>query len=341
MISRFIFTAFLFFAAYALGAVETRLKDIARIEGIRENQITGYGLVVGLSGTGDTKSALTSESMKNYLKNLGLSSSSSFLTRNIASVLVTTKIPSYSKNGDRLDVTVSSIGDAKSLEGGVLIQSPLRSANGEVIAVASGVITFGGKEDKGQGYSKKENRTTGLIHRGAIVEKEIQTNFLETGKFKIVLEDQDFATLHILSKLLEEKLSSKPVVLSPTEIEVTVPPNVKAVSFLADLENLTFSPESKARVVINERTGTIVMGANVSVDEVAISKQGLSLFVTGKKKDDKAKETEQKVLLIEESPRVSDIVDALNKIGASTKDIISILDGLKKAGALHAEVIIQ
>ncbi|MBE7411900.1 MAG: flagellar basal body P-ring protein FlgI [Leptospiraceae bacterium] len=341
MIFRLSFIFSFIFQVSTLFAVEIRLKDIARIEGIRENQITGYGIVVGLSGTGDTKSALTSESMKNFLKNLGLSSSSSFQTRNIASVIITTKIPSYSKNGDRLDVTVSSIGDAKSLEGGVLVQSPLKSANGEVIAVASGVISFGGKEDRSQGYGKKENRTTGLIHRGAIVEREIQGNFLESGKFKIVLEDQDFSTLNTLTKLLEEKLSSKPVSLSPTEIEVSVPPNVKPVEFLANLENLTLNPESKARVVINERTGTIVMGANVAIDEVAISKQGLSLFVTGKKKEDKSKETEQKVLLIEESPRVSDIVDALNKIGASTKDIISILDGLKKAGALHAEVIIQ
>ena len=349
----------------ALRAVEVRLKDIARIDGIRENQLTGFGIVVGLPGTGDSKNAITSESMKNYLKNLGLSTNlNASQTRNIASVLITADISSFAKAGDRIDVTVSSIGDAKSLEGGVLLQSPLKSAKNEVMAVASGVISFGGREEK-SGYNlnqgreyrfgsglgekkdsgqilnpKNQQKNVGIIHKGGIVEKEIAGSFFSSPKFKIIIENQDFSTLNAISKLIDEKFSIKSVALSPIEIEVSVPEKSNAVSFLAELENLKVEPDNRAKVVINERTGTIVMGANVTVDEVAVSRQGLSLILAGRNKDS-MNTTEQKVLIFEEATRVSDVVDALNKVGASTKDIIAILESLKKAGALHAEIYVQ
>ena len=350
----------------SLSAVEVKLKDISRIQGLRDNQITGYGIVTGLSGTGDTKSAVTNEAMKNYLKNQGLAGAGNAkganITRNIASVFITATIPSHARLGDKIDVTVSSIGDARSLEGGVLIQSPLKGANNEIVAVASGVLSFGGKDNNrsaqpynatsylygntanvftGSSHTKNSPKTVGTIVAGAIVEKEIKSEFFaKDNKYRIILENQDFATLSSVDQLIKDRVKVETKVLSPTEIEVTIPDESAIVSTLAAIENLQVTPDGKARVVINERTGTIVMGANVTVDEVAISKQGINVIISNKKKDSDDTKVEL-ISVIEEGTRVSDIVDALNKIGASTKDIIAILEGMKKAGALHAEVIVQ
>jgi flagellar P-ring protein precursor FlgI len=336
-----------FYCFTHLFAVEAKLKDLARIDGVRENQLSGYGIVTGLSQTGDTKNSITTESMKNFLKNQGLSASSnSAVTRNIASVVITANIPTYAKIGDKIDITVSSIGDAKSLEGGILLQSPLRAANNEIVAVASGVLSFGGKESK-VGVSKIPPKTVGIIQGGAIVEKEIPSTFLnKENKFKVILQNQDFATLDIINKAIQDNFQSDKVITrisSPVEIEVTIPESADPISILGRLENLQVTPENKARVVVNERTGTIVMGANVTIDEVAISKQGLSVVVSGgaKKRFWDDSEKVENVISIPEATKVSDLVKALNKVGATTKDIISILEALRKSGAMHAEVIVQ
>jgi flagellar P-ring protein FlgI len=329
-------------------SLDVKLKDLVRIDGIRENQISGYGIVTGLSGTGDTKNAVTTESMQNYLKNQGLSASSnSSISKNIASVIITANIPTYAKKGDKIDVTIASIGDAKSLEGGVLLQSPLKAANGEIIAVANGIISFSGKDSKSNNISRTIPKTVGVLQGGAIVEKEIGGNFLnKENRFRIVLQNQDFATLDLVQKSLvdnfqSENISSK--VVSPVEIELSIPESIDAISILARLENITISPENKARIVINERSGTIVMGGNVTIDEVAISKQGLSVIISGGQKKRFWDDPEQveNVMMVPESTKVSDLVKALNKIGASTKDIVAILEALRKSGAMHAEVIVQ
>lgn len=359
---KYLLMVILFFTL-PLFAVEVKLKDISRIQGLRDNQITGYGIVTGLSGTGDTKSAVTNEAMKNYLKNQGLATSKGAnITRNIASVLVTATISSYARVGDKIDVTVSSIGDARSLEGGVLVQSPLKGANNEIVAVASGVISFGGKDNNrsaqpynatsylygntanvftGSSHTKNSPKTVGTIISGAIVEKEIKTDFFnKDNKYTLILENQDFSTLNMVSQSIKEKAGVETKILSPTEIEITIPEEGNVPTTLGVIENLQVVPDGKAKVVINERTGTIVMGANVTVDEVAISKQGINVIISNKKKDSDDTKV-QLITVIEEGTRVSDIVDALNKIGASTKDIIAILEGMKKAGSLHAEVIVQ
>lgn len=357
------------FQTQSIFSVEVRLKDISRIQGLRDNQITGYGIVTGLSGTGDTKSAVTNEAIKNYLKNQGLGNAKGAnITRNIASVLITATIPSHARVGDKIDVVVSSIGDAKTLEGGVLMQSPLKGANNEIVAVASGVLSFGGKDNNrsaqpynatsylygntanvftGTSHTKNSPKTVGVILGGAIVEKEIKGDFFQRtnkedqeNRYRIILENQDFATLNSVRQQISDKIKVEPTAVSPTEIEITIPKDQDPVAILAQLENLTVTPDGKAKVVINERTGTIVMGANVTVDEVAISKQGINVIISNKKKDSDDTKVEL-ISMIGEGTRVSDIVDALNKIGASTKDIIAILEGMKKAGALHAEVIVQ
>ena len=350
-------------SAFYVQALEVRLKDIAKVGGSRDNQITGYGIVTGLAHTGDTKNSVTSESMKNYLKNQGLTTSGNVLTaRNIASVMVTAEIPAYAKTGDRIDVTVSSIGDAKSLEGGVLLQSPLKAANGETIAVASGTLSFGGKDTRPVNMSRTGTKTVGIISGGAIVEKDIQSGFLvlaeETDgkgtvkarylKTSVILENQDYATLDSVNKSILQSFQAEKVqtkLVSPVEIEVFIPEKADSASILGRMENISVVPETKARVVINERTGTVVMGANVKIEEVAISKQGISVIISNVKRQPyhlpSGDEKTENVLVMPEAAKVSDLVKALNKIGATTKDIIAILESLKKSGALHAEVIVQ
>ncbi|UVA63209.1 flagellar basal body P-ring protein FlgI [Leptospira borgpetersenii] len=344
---------------FPLGAAELRLKDIARIEGIRENQITGYGIVVGLPGTGDSKTPFTSESMKNYLKNLGVEANlKPDQTRNIASVLITATIPTYSRKGDKLNVIVSSIGDAKSLEGGVLLQSPLKTAGDKTFAVASGVISFGGRQEQERGSGARGNKkTVGIIHGGAIVEQELNQNFYASERIQIQLENQDFTALNTIVSRIRSILPGKHgigpesvVPVSPSEIDIVLGKTFENKSdafltLLSDIENLTVETQVRPKVIINERTGVIVMGGNITIEEVAVSRSGLNLSVTDKNKRrswfGKEQEPVKNSFLIEESTSVGDVVEALNKVGASTRDIIAILEALKKSGALHAELEIQ
>lgn len=331
----------------SLLGVEVKLKDIAKIQPLRENQLTGYGLVVGLSGTGDTKNPLTEEALQNYLAGLGVSSKKPIREpRNSASVALTASFPTNMKEGERVDVIVSSLGDAKSLEGGVLLQSPLKAGNGEIIAVASGILTFGGKDKKGRGMAeKKGSPNTGVVLGGAILEKALP-NQAPPDKIRLTIAEKDFATLNSILESIQTNLAVSPEILSATELAIPLPEAKWDALFLSKLENLTVTPESVARVVINERTGTIVMGASIAIDEVAISQQGLTIQVANKGKqrflfplpeEDKG----EALFVLKEATQVSDVVDALNKVGASTKDIISILEALKKQGALKAELVIQ
>jgi flagellar P-ring protein precursor FlgI len=354
-----IFLIYLIVTSDSLFAVEIRLKDVARINAIRENQVTGFGLVVGLNGTGDTKNPLTEEALQNYLSGLGVNTKRSMReARNTASVMISANVPVNLKEGDRIDVLVSSLGDARSLEGGVLLQSPLKAGNGDTIAVASGVMVFGGKEKKGRGLSeKKGGSNTGLIPGGAILEKAL-LNPPIVKAVKVSLIERDYSTLNSIVEAITTNLGVTPEVVSGTELLVPVPiatvvggaeggsaPKID-LAFLAKLENLTITPDNTARVVINERTGTIVMGANIAIDEVAISQTGLTIQVANNSKmryffPMPEQEKGESVFVLKEATQVSDVVDALNKVGASTKDIISILEALKKQGALRAELIIQ
>lgn len=340
-------------------SVELKLKDLVKIDPVRENQVTGFGLVVGLNGTGDTKNPLTEEALQNYLAGLGVNTKKNLRdTKNSASVLITANIPVNLREGDRIDITVSSLGDARSLEGGVLLQSPLKAANGDTIAVASGVLTFGGKEKKSRGADKKSGSNTALIPMGAILEKSIPKAPILTS-VKLTLMERDYTTLGTIVDAIKSEMGVSPEVLSSTEILVPYPKETPTTettqnlgtgkidhNFLAKLENLTVNSNPISRVVINERTGTIVMGANIAIEEVAISQQGLTIQIASR---DKARyffpiQEEGKgesVFMIKETTQVSDVVSALNKVGASTKDIISILEALKKQGALKAELVIQ
>ncbi|MCT8332708.1 flagellar basal body P-ring protein FlgI [Leptospira sp. 85282-16] len=357
----FVALAIFLFATLPSFAVETRLKDLVRIDAVRENQLTGFGLVVGLNGTGDTKNPLTEEALQNYLAGLGVNTKKNLRdAKNTASVLITANVPVNLKEGDKIDVLVSSLGDARSLEGGVLLQSPLKAGNGETIAVASGVLAFGGKEKKRGGADKKSGSNTALVPMGAILEKSVP-NAPVTKSVKLTLLEKDYTTMGAIVDVITAELQVTPEVVSPTEVLVPLPLKTSGqtstgematgepkldLAFLSRLENLTVNSSPVARVVINERTGTIVMGANIPIDEVAISQQGLTIQIANR---DKARyffpiQEEGKgesVFVLKETTQVSDVVGALNKVGASTRDIISILEALKKQGALKAELVIQ
>lgn len=359
-----IFVFFILLIFQTQEAVETKLKDLVRIDAVRENQVTGFGLVVGLNGTGDTKNPLTEEALQNYLSGLGVNTKKNLRdAKNTASVLISANVPVNLREGDRIDVTVSSLGDARSLEGGVLLQSPLKAANGETVAVASGVLSFGGKEKKSRGNDKKSGQNTAIVPFGAIIEKSIPYNNNFTS-VKLTLLERDFTTLDSIVESIKNDMGVTPEVISPTEVlvpypsskgqansgnqngEVTNTKNPINLNFLAKLENITVNSTPIARVVINERTGTIVMGANIAIEEVAISQAGLTIQIAAIDKaryffpvQDDAKS--ESLFLLKETTQVSDVVNALNKVGASTKDIISILEALKKQGALKAELVVQ
>ncbi|TGK86849.1 flagellar basal body P-ring protein FlgI [Leptospira noumeaensis] len=357
----FVALAIFLFATLPSFAVETRLKDLVRIDAVRENQLTGFGLVVGLNGTGDTKNPLTEEALQNYLAGLGVNTKKNLRdAKNTASVLITANVPVNLKEGDKIDVLVSSLGDARSLEGGVLLQSPLKAGNGDTIAVASGVLAFGGKEKKRGGADKKSGSNTALVPMGAILEKSVP-NAPVTKSVKLTLLEKDYTTMGAIVDAITAELQVTPEVVSPTEVLVPLPVKTSSqtstgematgepkldLAFLSKLENLAVNSSPVARVVINERTGTIVMGANIPIDEVAISQQGLTIQIASR---DKARyffplQEESKgesVFVLKETTQVSDVVGALNKVGASTRDIISILEALKKQGALKAELVIQ
>ncbi|HHY10830.1 MAG TPA: flagellar basal body P-ring protein FlgI [Firmicutes bacterium] len=342
-----------------------RLKDVARIQGVRENQIYGLGLVVGLQGTGDGAGARANIQMiANMLDSFGISVSASDLRmRNIAAVMVTADLPTSARIGDRLDVTVSSIGDARSLQGGFLLQTPLQAANGQVFAVAQGAVSIGGFAVRGGGSSAQVNHTTvGKVPNGGIIERELEhTGYGEDGRVAMILAEPDFTTASRLVDVINGAYGAD-LAWARDEgtilIDVPVSYENNVIGFLAELEELPIRPDVRARVVINERTGTVVMGASVRIATVAVSHGGLSVRVEAGQTVSQPPPfaggstvvTDQIVLDVEEQPshfavfagtnNVQDLVDALNAIGATPRDIIAILQAVKAAGALFGELVI-
>lgn len=325
--------------------VMVKVRDIAYIDGLKENQVFGFGLVVGLQGTGDSKSVLIQSSLKNVLKNLGFVEDENLNSKNIAAVLLTAKLPAYVRIGDRVDVNISSIGDAKSLEGGILIQSPMRGDDGKVYVVAQGALSFDSPRNGG-----KSVKTTASVVEGGIVESEIVpdiitekeiekqgavSNYIIERSMAIVLRKWDFTLANSIMKSIAEFYPvSKPSISESGKISIKIPENMPVVEFISGIENLEITPSFEARVVVNEGDGTIVMGKDVKISEVVVSKDGMIVRVEG---DDVGKN----VSSLKEASTVKDLVDSLNYVGATSHDIISILKALKEAGALHANLIIK
>lgn len=318
--------------ACALNAHAARLKDIASIRGVRNNQLVGYGLVVGLSGTGDSKSEYTDKSLQRLLDHLGMKlMGKETQSKNVAAVVLTAELAPFSRAGNHLDVTVNAVGDASSLRGGTLVQSPLRAADQQIYAVAQGSLLIG----HGQGSS---HETVGRIPNGAIIEKDVGDSFSQRGIFRLLINNPDFTTAARISSRINGELAGKyATALDAGTIDIIAPPNYegKGVELLALIESLEVSPDIRAKVVVNEKTGTVVIGQEVRISKVAISHGDISVKVGND--TTKGKEMDR-VIVVEETASVGDLVKILNRMAVSPKDLITMLQAIKSAGALQGEL---
>lgn len=303
-----------------------RLKDIASIRGVRKNQLVGYGIVVGLNGTGDSKADYTSKSLQRMLQTLGVTAEDAS-SKNVAAVLITADLPPFARAGNPLDIQVSSIGDASSLRGGVLVQSPLRAANGNIYAVAQGNILAG-----------ESHKTSGRVPNGALIEKDFAEDFSSRKMFRITLHNPDFTTAMRVVRTVNGDLGGKYASAKDSAtVDVVVPASYEgnAVELLSLVESLEISPDLTAKVIVNEKTGTVVIGERVQISKVAISHGDLSLDIGGKKKKGARSKN---VILMDKGASVGEIVEALNALGVKPKELITILETIKAAGALQAEL---
>ncbi|MGZ3744773.1 MAG: flagellar basal body P-ring protein FlgI [Pseudobdellovibrionaceae bacterium] len=315
---------------FSLSSLAARLKDIASIRGVRENQLIGYGIVVGLKGTGDGKSEFTSKSMVRMLDKLGMKlDAAEMQSKNVAAVIVTGTLPPFGKAGNPMDITVSAIGDSQSLQGGTLLQTPLRAANDQVFAVAQGSVILGGE-------GKDVHTTAGRIPNGAIIERDFSGDFATRKMFRLTLHNPDFTTAARSVLTINKELGG--VFASAKDagtIDIITPAAYenRGVELLATIESIEINPDGIAKVVINEKTGTIIIGDKVKISKVAISHGSLAVKVADGKKG-----ADEKVAVLDGGVNVGDLVQALNKLGVSPKDLITILQSIKAAGALHGEL---
>jgi flagellar P-ring protein precursor FlgI len=351
----------------AATATSSRIKDIASLQSGRENQLIGYGLVVGLQGSGDSlrSSPFTEQSMRAMLQNLGISTQGGqSAAKNVAAVMVTANLPSFASPGSRIDVSVSSLGDATSLRGGTLVMTSLTGADGQIYAVAQGSVIVSGFNAQGAAASVTEGVTTaGRVPGGAIIERELPSKFKDSVNLVFQLRNPDFSTSVRIADAInayarrtfgdaiaEARDSQEVVVQKPRTADLT--------RLMADLENLIVTTDSPAKVVINERTGTIVIGADVRVSRVAVSYGTLTVQVTESPQvvqpetfsygetavqpqtDIQAQKTGGKIAVID-GPDLKTLVAGLNNIGVKPDGIISILQAIKSAGALQAELVLQ
>ncbi|MFV1974355.1 MAG: flagellar basal body P-ring protein FlgI [Candidatus Scalindua sp.] len=353
----------------AHGSIVTRIKDIASVQGVRENYIFGYGLVVGLMGSGDKQTfTFTIQLAKNVFEKLGtVLDPDDFISKNIAAVLVTSNIRPFAKPGDRMDVLVSSIGDAKSLEGGVLIHTALQGVDNEVYAVAQGPLSLGGGFNVGgKAADKRKNiATTANIPGGAMVEKEIPVHIFHENKIRLTLKDTDFTTATRIMNVVNVMYPDSAQAVNAAEVEIKPPQEFrtmeKITQFISKIEELPITPDAIARVVINERTGTIVAGENVRISTVAVAHGNLTITISEKTEASQpgsfapnsattleldrttidVEEEEAKLHVIPDGVSISEIARALNVLGVTPRDLMAIFQAIHKAGALHAELIIM
>tara|TARA_B100000989_G_scaffold149933_1_gene111794 strand:+ start:2071 stop:3219 length:1149 start_codon:yes stop_codon:yes gene_type:complete len=365
-ISRFlpILCVFIVFDIKPLEA-QTRIKDIVDFEGVRENMLIGYGLVVGLNGTGDTLSSsiFTRESLVGMLERLGVNArDDSLKTDNVAAVMVTATLPPFAKQGTRIDLSLSAIGDADSLLGGTLLVTPLVGADGEVYAVAQGPVAVGGVSAGGAGAEvSKGVPTNGRIASGAIIEREISFDLQGLDTLRISLRNPDFTTARRIATAINSFVGG-PIAQSrdSATVSLVVPDNYrgKMVALITDIEQLRVTPDISAKVVIDEQTGIIVMGENVRISTVAIAQGNLTIRITETPQVSQPlpfseegetvtvprtqieidEDEDKRLSVLSNSVTLQELVDGLNALGIGPRDMISILQAIKAAGALQAEI---
>ena len=343
----------------------SRIKDLASVEGVRQNQLVGYGLVVGLNGTGDSlnNSPFTKQSLQAMLERLGVNTRGANLrTVNVAAVMVTANFPAFGAQGTRVDVTVSALGDAKSLQGGTLLVTPLLGADGEVYAVAQGSVAISGFAAEGD--ASKVTRgvpTVGRIANGALIEREIDFQFRQLKSLRLALRNPDLTPARRIAAVINDFMgadTAEPT--DPSTVTLQIPPRFvgNMIQLLTDIEQLRVEPDQTARVVIDERSGIIVMGKDVRVSTVAVAQGNLTVTITEQPVVSQPNalspngqtvvvprtgvnvdtQSGNKLALVKEGVTLRELVDGLNALGIGPRDLISILQAIKAAGALQAEI---
>jgi flagellar P-ring protein FlgI len=335
-----------------------RIKEVAAVQGVRTNQLTGYGLVVGLDGTGDqtTQMPYTSQSLNNYMQQLGITlpAGASFQLKNVASVMVTAQLPAFAQPGQQVDVTVSSIGNSKSLRGGTLITTPLKGADGEVYALAQGSLMVGGAGASGGGSKVQINHlSAGRIPNGAQIERAVATPFLEGDSITLGLNSADFATANLVAQTINKaKGAGTAQALDGRMVQVKAPQNSsQRVAFMAELEELRLNATvPQAKVVVNARSGSIVMNQAVTLGSLSVTINSTPVVsqpnalstggqtVVAEKTDIKIQQEAGSLMELKSAAQLSDVVKALNALGATPQDLITILQAIKAAGGLNAEL---
>jgi len=347
-------------------AQASRLKDLTLVEGGRDNQLVGYGIVVGLAGDGDSNATTTLRSIANVLQRYGLTvAASDVKAKNAAAVMITSDISAFLKPGSRIDVNVASMGDAKSLQGGVLLQAPLLGGDGRVYAVAQGPVAIGGflggAGGAGGATVQKNHPTVGVISNGAIVEREVPTVLVRDNQLRLLLQNPDFTSA---ARMADAINAQWPGIANPVDaatVNVTLPPNYRGhdVTFIADLGTIEVQPDTLARIVINERTGTIVATSTVRLSQVAIALGSLTITVSSNvgvsqpnafsqgqtvavpSTNTAVNEVKGGFTVLNESPTIERLAAALNALGVSTREMMAIFQSLKRSGALQAELVIN
>ncbi|MEO1710280.1 MAG: flagellar basal body P-ring protein FlgI [Pseudomonadota bacterium] len=354
-------------AASAVAAAPVRIKDLVEFDGVRGNDLVGYGLVVGLDGTGDglRNAPFTEDIMANILERLGVNvTGEQFRPKNVAAVFVTATLPPFSRGGSQIDVTVSAIGDAKSLLGGTLIMTPLNAADGEIYAVAQGTIIAGGAVAEGDGARVTQGvPTSGVIPAGARVEREIDFELSDLTDMRLALRDADFTTAEKIERAINREFGRNVARMLDSGTVVFDVQQTRARSVahaLGRIENLSVEPERKARVVVDQRSGTIVMGDEVRISRVAVSQGNLTLrvqeqpvavqpnpfaegetVVVPRTTVDIQNDEGTGLAEIPGGASLSEVIAGLNALGVAPRDMIDILKSIKAAGALHAEFIVR
>lgn len=348
----------------ALPAHAARLKDIADVEGVRGNQLFGYGIVIGLNGTGDGKIDFTNKSISNMLEKLGIRvDPKDVKVKNVAAVVLTSTLPAFARPGSKIDVTLSSVGDSKSIQGGTLLMAPLRGADGNVYAVAQGAVSVGGFSVEGGGDSAQKNHpTVGTIANGATVERSIPFDLFQSRRVRIVLRESDFTTMNNVVHQINNFLG-RPVAVAEDGASVEIPLAGEymkdPIGLLSRLEQLEVPIDIGAKIIVNERTGTIIMGETVRISKVALAHGNLSVTIRSENQvsqpnplgqgqtttvtnsDVNVGEEVRSLSLVGGQVTLGEVVNALNVLGATPRDLISIFTALKRAGALQAELVVM
>lgn len=353
--------------ARAAQGTTTRLKDLVLFAGARDNQLVGYGLVVGLANDGDRNPTYTVQSMANLLQRFGVTVSPSTLSaKNVAAVMVTADIPAFARNGSRLDVHVAAMGDAKNLQGGLLLQTPLHGADEKVYAVAQGPLSIGGFSagtgGPGGATVQKNHPTVAQIPGGALVELEIPAQIVQDNTLELMLREPDFTSAARMAAAINERFPEAAAATDSATVRVQIPEGIQGtpVDFIARLEAIEITPDVPARVIINERTGTIVATSRIKIAACAVSHGDLTITIassldvsqpapfssTGQtavtpRTDTRVAEAKAKLIVLQEMPTIEKVAAGMNAIGVTPRDMMAIFQAMRQAGALQAEVILR